>query len=109
LVGVTAILKEAWNTSKQDDIGTKEKLSALALAKECYSMKLDLLANATVVSDAMRFVSANYNNNRSDNEGQKHISNHQAKEEEEQQPEPTTITTIAKEENTTATTTNQVF
>jgi hypothetical protein len=26
-------------------------------AKECYSMKLDLLTNATVVDDAIRFVS----------------------------------------------------
>jgi hypothetical protein len=28
------------------------------LAKECYSMKLDLLTNATVVDDAIRFVSS---------------------------------------------------
>jgi hypothetical protein len=28
-----------------------------SLAKECYSMKLDLLTNATVVDDAIRFVS----------------------------------------------------
>ncbi|MFL6419652.1 MAG: hypothetical protein ACJ71P_09605 [Nitrososphaeraceae archaeon] len=26
------------------------------LAKDCYSMKLDLLTNATVVDDAIRFV-----------------------------------------------------
>ena len=31
---------------------------ALSLAKECYSMKLDLLTNATVVDDAIRFVSS---------------------------------------------------
>jgi hypothetical protein len=35
----------------------REKLQALSLAKECYSMKLDLLTNATVVDDAIRFVS----------------------------------------------------
>jgi PhoPQ-activated pathogenicity-related protein len=29
---------------------------ALSLAKECYSMKLDLLTNATVVDDASSFV-----------------------------------------------------
>jgi hypothetical protein len=34
-------------------------MQALSLAKECYSMKLDLLTNATVVDDAIRFVSAN--------------------------------------------------
>ena len=27
------------------------------MAKECYSMRLELLANATVVDDAIRFVS----------------------------------------------------
>ncbi|MFL6458923.1 MAG: hypothetical protein ACJ71G_18385 [Nitrososphaeraceae archaeon] len=35
----------------------KRKIHALSLAKECYSMKLDLLTNATVVDDAIRFVS----------------------------------------------------
>jgi hypothetical protein len=39
LVGLTAIL-----------------IQALSLAKDCYSMKLDLLTNATVVDDAIRFV-----------------------------------------------------
>jgi hypothetical protein len=29
----------------------------MSLAKECYSMKMDLLTNATVVDDAIRFVS----------------------------------------------------
>jgi hypothetical protein len=28
----------------------------VSLAKECYSMKMDLLTNATVVDDAIRFV-----------------------------------------------------
>jgi len=55
LVGLTSILKEAWNTaSKAED--KREKLQALSLAKECYSMKLELLTNATVVDDAIRFV-----------------------------------------------------
>ena len=35
----------------------REKIQALSLAKECYSMKMDLLTNATVVDDAIRFVS----------------------------------------------------
>ncbi len=29
----------------------------MSVAKECYSMKLDLLTNATVIDDAIRFVS----------------------------------------------------
>jgi hypothetical protein len=55
MVGLTAILREAWNTSQQTE-DRREKIQALSLAKECYSMKLDLLTNATVVDDAMRFV-----------------------------------------------------
>jgi hypothetical protein len=56
LVGLTAILREAWNTSQQTE-DRREKIQDLSLAKECYSMKLDLLTNATVVDDAIRFVS----------------------------------------------------
>jgi hypothetical protein len=58
--GLTAILREAWNTTNntEDKI---EKIQALSLAKECYSMKLDLLTNATVVDDAIRFVSQKSN------------------------------------------------
>ena len=43
----------------------REKIQALSLVKECYSMKLDLLTNATVVDDAIRFVMAH---NKSKNE-----------------------------------------
>jgi predicted transcriptional regulator len=55
LVGLNAITKEAWNTAQQTE-DKREKIQALSLAKECYSMKLDLLTNATVVDDAIRFV-----------------------------------------------------
>jgi hypothetical protein len=48
LVGLNAITKKAWTTS-QDTEDKREKIQALSLAKECYSMKLDLLTNATVV------------------------------------------------------------
>jgi hypothetical protein len=53
---LTSILREAWTTSQQAE-DRREKIQALSLAKECYSMKLDLLTNATVVDDAIRFVS----------------------------------------------------
>src|SRR5919198_4875562 len=56
LVGPTAITKEAWNTAELTE-DKREKIQALSLAKECYSMKLELLTNATVVDDAIRFVS----------------------------------------------------
>jgi hypothetical protein len=55
LVGLTSILKEAWITAAKTE-DKREKLQALSLAKECYSMKLELLTNATVVDDAIRFV-----------------------------------------------------
>jgi DNA-binding CsgD family transcriptional regulator len=57
LVGLTSILREAWDTA----IGSsekREKIQALSLAKECYAMKLDLLTNATVVEDAIKFVAS---------------------------------------------------
>jgi hypothetical protein len=53
---LTAITKEAWNTASNTE-NEREKIQALSLAKECYSMKLDLFTNATVVDDAIRFVS----------------------------------------------------
>jgi hypothetical protein len=56
LVVITAITKEAWNTVQTTE-DKRERIQALSLAKECYSMKLDLLTNATVVDDAIRFVS----------------------------------------------------
>jgi hypothetical protein len=56
LVGLTSILKEAWNAASNTE-DKREKIQALSLAKECYGMKLDLLTNATVVDDAIRFVS----------------------------------------------------
>jgi hypothetical protein len=55
LVGLTAILRETWNTAQHTE-DKREKIQALSLAKECYSMKLDLLTNATVVDDAISFV-----------------------------------------------------
>src|ERR671932_459866 len=62
LVGLTAILREAWNTSQQTQ-DKREKIQALSLAKDCYSMKLDLLTNAGVVDDAIRFVSSQSKDN----------------------------------------------
>jgi hypothetical protein len=52
LIGLNAITREAWNTAANTE-DKREKIQALSLAKECYSMKLDLLTNATVVDDAI--------------------------------------------------------
>jgi hypothetical protein len=48
--------RSIWHTA-QSTQDKREKIQALSLAEECYSMKLDLLTNATVVDDAIRFVS----------------------------------------------------
>jgi transposase len=42
LVGLNAITREAWNTAQNTE-DKKRKIHALSLAKECYSMKLELL------------------------------------------------------------------
>jgi hypothetical protein len=46
--------QQQWNTAQNTD--KREKIQALSLAKEGYSMKLELLTNATVVDDAIRLV-----------------------------------------------------
>ena len=74
LVGITTILREAWNTAQNTE-DKREKVHALSLAKECYSMKLDLLTNATVVDDAIRFVSINPKSVKSSSEDDKDESN----------------------------------
>jgi predicted transcriptional regulator len=105
LVGLTAITKEAWNTATNTE-DKREKIQALSLAKECYSMKLDLLTNATVVDDAIRFVSqksrknmvSTNNGNEDDKESREPDYENDKNQLEEEQ-----------EEETGETTTNQVF
>jgi hypothetical protein len=64
LVGLTAILREAWAASQQTQ-DKREKIQALSLAKECYSMRLDLLTNATVVDEPSYVVFHSLYNNTS--------------------------------------------
>ena len=42
---------------QQPDIDRREKIQALSLAKQCYTTRLELLTNVTVVKDAITFVS----------------------------------------------------
>jgi hypothetical protein len=65
-VGLNAITKEAWNTAQSTE-DKREKIHLLSLAKECYSMKLELLTNATVVDDAIR-LEKNSRDRRNDDE-----------------------------------------
>ena len=106
LVGLNAITKEAWNTAQNTE-DKREKLQALSLAKECYSMKLDLLTNATVVNDAIRFVSCKSKertkSSSNDSEYDKEESNEPDYNEDKNQLEE------EQEEETGEITTNQVF
>jgi hypothetical protein len=54
---VTSVVERFATAQNTED--KREKIQALSLAKECYSKKLELLTNATVVDDAIRFVSSN--------------------------------------------------
>jgi hypothetical protein len=106
LVGLTAITKEAWNTAHNTE-DRRQKIQALSLAKDCYSMKLDLLTNATVVDDAIRFVSwkskhkEKLNSSTNDSEYDKEGSNEPDYDEDQLEAE--------QEEETGEVTTNQVF
>jgi hypothetical protein len=111
MIGLTSILKEAWTTSLQTE-DKREKIQALSLAKECYSMKLDLLTNATVVDDAIRFVSSNkstenlkssHNSNEDDKEESKEPDHDEDQDQLEEQQEEEAA------ELTSTITTNQIF
>jgi predicted transcriptional regulator len=103
LVGLNAITKEAWNTAQSTE-DKREKIQALSLAKECYSMKMDLLTNATVVDDAIRFISSKTKENlKSSTEGDKEESNEPDYDEDKDQLEE------EQEEESGETPTNQIF
>jgi hypothetical protein len=84
LVGFTAITKEAWNTSQNTE-DKRENIQALSLAKDCYSMKLDLLTNATLVDDAIRFVSKSKEKSKSSANDSEHNKEDQLEQEQEKE------------------------
>jgi hypothetical protein len=108
--GIKCITKEAWNTAQQTE-DKREKVQALSLAKECYSMKLELLTNATVVDDAIRFVS----DKSKEKENLKSLANHgseQHDKEESNEPDYDEDEDQLEEEQSGEVaegTTNQVF
>lgn len=103
LTGLTTILREAWTAANRTE-DTKEKISALSLAKEVYSTKLDLLTNINVVNDAARFIElhknkengkegkeeTNNNNNNIKNNNNQEIKETKTEEEREEEKEETT-------------------
>jgi hypothetical protein len=88
-------------------VDKREKIQALYLAKECYAMKLDLLTNATVVDDAIRFVSIKSKENlksSSNNEDDKGSNEPDYDEDKDQQEEEQ-----EEEIEEALSTTNQIF
>jgi hypothetical protein len=56
LVGIDGIIKTCWRRSELITNNEKEKFMYLTLAKEGYSMKLELLNSSTIVEKAIKFV-----------------------------------------------------
>ena len=61
LDGLNDILTETWTISKDADSDKRERMQALSLAKECYTMKLELLSSATVIDKVVKFIDSNRN------------------------------------------------
>jgi predicted transcriptional regulator len=59
IFGLEEIIKESWiiciNAEKLGN--TKDKLQSLALIKDTYNTKMDLLTNASLLQDSIKFVS----------------------------------------------------
>jgi predicted transcriptional regulator len=113
LVGLNSITREALNTAHNTE-DKREKIQALSLAKECYSMKLDLLTNATVVDDAIRFVSDRSKDNKEKLKPSAANNDSEHDQEETNKPdydEDKDLLQEVQEDETgkIATTTNQVF
>jgi hypothetical protein len=102
IVGLNAITREARSTAQCTE-DKREKIQALSLAKECYSMKLELLTNVTVVDDAIRSVSSKTKANlKSSTEDTTEESNEPDYDEDKEDQ-------LQEEEAGEITTTNQIF
>ena len=108
LVGLNAFTREAWNTAHNTE-DKREKIQALSLAKECYSMKLDLLTNATVVDDAIRFVSHKSKEKLKSTSNGRNEDNSESNEPDYDEDEDKDQLEEEQEEQTGEITTNSVF
>ena len=59
LIGLNAILAKTWDIANNPHSNEKDKLQAISVSMQAYSMKIDLLTNATVVERAVQFVDRN--------------------------------------------------
>jgi hypothetical protein len=56
LIGLNAILASTWNIANNPHSNERNRLQAISVSMQAYSMKIDLLTNATVVERAVQFV-----------------------------------------------------
>jgi predicted transcriptional regulator len=104
LAALHSLQKKAWEISQNSETEERTKVQALSLAKECVINKLELLTNATVVDDAIRFVQ----------ESKEKLMCSKAKEEddndrESKEPDDDHQKLEQEQEEESITTTNQVF
>ena len=56
MVALNSLQKKAWEISENPQTEEKTKVQALSLAKDCVINKMELLTNANVVDDSMKFI-----------------------------------------------------
>jgi hypothetical protein len=57
MIGLDAILRKTWDIANStDSVQQRDRLQAISVGMQAYSMKIDLLTNATVVQRAVDFV-----------------------------------------------------
>jgi hypothetical protein len=56
MVALNSLQRKTWEISENPQTEEKTRVQALSLVKDCVINKMDLLTNATVVNDAIKFV-----------------------------------------------------
>jgi hypothetical protein len=76
--GLEEIIKESWIIiAHSEKIGnTKDKISSLALIKDTYNTKMDLLTNTSLLQDSIKFVEQNKESLTSNEGSQTNYNNH---------------------------------
>lgn len=81
MIGLKAVLKETWFIIENAE-DNKEKLAALSLAKDCYTLQEDLICNLPIIDEVLKL----------DSEGQEMEGPHAATGEEGTEEEEQTLT-----------------
>jgi hypothetical protein len=55
MVALNSFQRRAWEISERSNVEERTQVQALSLARDCVINKIELLTNATIVYDAIRF------------------------------------------------------